>query len=257
MERFTTSSIDSELFQIENVADDNACFYRSISNGLLSIVPGNTTEEIIENINIRGFKDIEEVYENALWGVFGDEQDTMSRYLQKKAYEWNVKHKNDILDKNIGFTVADYIYNTHTIDISEYISRYKHFAGEIVKQKKDTGKTKKDGTKIYKIVEIGDRWGGYSEQLALSQVFKLPIIVYTSQKYDIKNNKLVTGKIRNNKPEKGVRFKLYQTSGLEFLDKSPPITLLWKKTNGYGHYMVLYKKNEKIQFNKMGDPYLK
>jgi glucan phosphoethanolaminetransferase (alkaline phosphatase superfamily) len=106
-------------------------------------------------------------------------------------------------------------------------------------------------------VEVDDRWGGYSEQLALSKFLKIPIIVYISQKYDRNHSKIITGKISNNKAEKGVRFKTYQSTGLEFMDTSPPITLLWKKSNGDGHYLALYKKNENILFNKMAVPYVK
>jgi hypothetical protein len=257
MEEFIADSIDPAFFQVENVANDNACFYRAVSNGLLSIIPGNTCSEIVENIDIRGFKDISEVYENALWGIYGDEQDDMAKYVQQKAYEWNISHSSDIVQKDIGFTIEDYITNTHLITMDEYKERYCHFAGEIAHTKIDTGKTNKNGEKVYREMEVGDRWGGYSEQLALSKFLKLPIIVYISQKYDIKNTKIITGKIRNNKPEKGVRFKTYQSTGLEFMDTSPPITLLWKKTYGDGHYMALYKTNEDILFNKMGEPYVK
>ena len=242
MDEFKQNSIDPSLFQIEDVADDNACFYRAVSNGLLYITLGDTADEIINNIDKRESKKIEYVYENALWGMFGDEQDIMAKYLQKKAYEWNIANKDSVIDKDIGFSVQDYIYNTHCIDIDEYKKRYFHFAGEIVHEKIHTGKKNKKGEIIYKEQEIGDRWGGYSEQLALSHDLQIPIIIYTSQKYDKKNKKIITGKIRNNKPEREVRFKEYQSTGLEYVNKSQPIYLLWKKTNGNGHYMALYKK---------------
>ena len=36
--KFKTDTIDPSIFQIEDVASDNACLYRSLANGLNSII---------------------------------------------------------------------------------------------------------------------------------------------------------------------------------------------------------------------------
>ena len=72
---------------------------------------------------------------------------------------------------------------------------------------------------------------------------KVPIIIFNSQKFIRKTSKNITGKIRNDRPEKGVRFKLMQIIGLQYINNKDPIFLLWKKHNGEGHFMSLYIKN--------------
>ena len=72
----------------------------------------------------------------------------------------------------------------------------------------------------------------------------MPICVYISLKYDKRLSKIVTGKIRNEKPEKGVRFRLSEIVGEDYLSEKPPLFILWRKTSVGPHYMALYPKNE-------------
>ena len=76
-----------------------------------------------------------------------------------------------------------------------------------------------------------NRWGGTPELVAISKLCKLPIIIYSSQKFCTYRKKIILGRIRNEKPEKGVRFKPLKIIGSEYLDNEnsrPPIFLLWK-----------------------------
>jgi hypothetical protein len=113
----------------------------------------------------------------------------------------------------------------HNLSLKQYIQIYKYNADEYIEN-------------------IQERWGGLLEQVALSEIFEIPIFIYTSQKYDINKNKIIIGKIQNNKAHKGVRFKLYQQVGLKYMNDKEPICLLWKDGRYGPHYMSLNLKDE-------------
>ena len=244
---FVKSTLDPTLFQIEDVANDNACFYRAFSNCLNYSSSSLSLNEIKDLKFYGNYKPIEEVYENALWGFYSERQDRLARYLQGKSYRWVAKNYSKQLEE-YGMDIGTMILLTHEIDIEEYLDRYKYFAGDIVVDEYDSGRVYKSGERKGEAVivkeELEDRWGGTPEQIALSEAYELPIIILTSQKYNSRNNKIITGKIRNNKPEKNVRLKLIQIIGKKYIGKKDPVFILWKKHNRQGHYMSLYIKNK-------------
>jgi hypothetical protein len=143
----------------------------------------------------------------------------LARYLQGKAYRWIKRNQTKYLSE-YGMDIGTMLLATHDIDIVTYLDRYKYFAGDLVVDVVDTGKIHKRGEKIgqpiIKEIPIEDRWGGSTEQIAFSEAYKLPIVILTSQKYDLRRKKIITGKIRNNKAEKGVRFKVFHVIGKNF-----------------------------------------
>lgn len=140
--------------------------------------------------------------------------------LQKSIYDWVQKNIDTYLSE-YEMDVKNLITITHDCDVDEYLERYNIFAG------------------IYD-EEIDDRWGGLIEQIAVSQIYNINISIYTSQKYDNKKKKIITGKIIKNKPEKNVRLRNIQN--IIFNDSNDTIYLLWKKYNKQGHYMSLLIK---------------
>lgn len=245
---FINSTLDPGLFQVEDVSNDNACFYRAFANNLNYSTPSMSLNDIKDLIEYGNYKPLEEVYQDSNWGFYSERQDRLARYLQGKSYRWVSTNYTNQLDE-YGMDIGTMIFLSHDIDIKTYLDRYKYFAGDLVVDEHDSGKTYKKGEKtgqpIINKVELEDRWGGTPEQIALSEAYKLPIIILTSQKYDVKKDKIITGKIRNDNPEKDVRFKLIQVIGKKYLEEKDPLFILWKKHNNQGHYMSLYIKNKK------------
>jgi hypothetical protein len=258
--QFQEQSISPKHFQIENVVGDNSCLYRSIANGLHYRTSAG--EEILDiNASRIHNKDYQEVYDKEGWGLSGKIQELYSRKLQQISHNWMKKNRYQKYPE-IGITYRDLVESVHEIPFEEYETRYSHFAGDEVYEIKDTGKIyqrgKRKGSKILHKIYMEERWGGLPEQLALSNYFQIPIIIYTSQKFDNHRKKVITGRIRNNKAEKGVRFKLYQIIGEKYLSQDiTPILLLWKKSVNGPHYMALYQKESSTRFNSRGIPFKK
>ena len=243
METFTKNSLDPSLFQVEDVESDNACFYRSLSNGIAFINPHlNKSLDYLttSNSKLKYYQEIDDFYASNDWGYNGNLQDTLARDLQQCSVDW-IATRGDMRaplpEDGPSISIGELITMVHGQTHSEYVENYQHFAGDLVIEEESDNE----------ISILEDRWGGYPEQLALTEHLKIPIIVLSSQKYDQRLGKLITGRIYRNKPIKGVRFKVYQTSGLQYLARtnSPVLYLLWKKTKNGDHYMALYPKNPK------------
>ncbi len=251
MNQFIQSSLSPDLFQVEDVESDNACFYRSLANALAFV--SKKIEQIpnLKNGSFHHYRHVDDFYADDNWGYNGENQEILARSLQESAVAWIKNKQNELapLPKNAPELTYEVLVNMiHEISISEYLENYSHFAGDLVVLDKtsihgDTDVDNIDNPEQFTILD--DRWGGFVEQLALSEYLKLPIVVLTAQKYDTRLKKIITGRIHRNKPIKGVRFKVYQTSGLEYLTRGRPVLyLLWKKTKNGDHYMSLYPKDQ-------------
>lgn len=248
MENFKKTRLYPDLFQIEDVEGDNACFYRSTANCLGQRTNKDTVDEIMTSFDFSRERDggWQQFYNHNDWGYSGEIQEMIARNLQEIAYQWVQDNPDRVLewkfsddstnsdahDNPLVINVKTLISLTHDIDYDEYIENYQHFAGDVVVQEV--------GKEVYLIPE---RWGGFVEQVALSHLFEIPIVVLIAQRYDERINKIVTGRISLNKAYKGVMFKTFQISGKEYLNKNSPIYLLWKKTKSGPHYMALYPKD--------------
>lgn len=229
MEDFINNTIEPNLFIIQDVLNDNSCLYRSIANTLSLRTENNMVINWNNPENILSDKNYD--YEGD-----GEDQEKMARELQEMAYTWVISNL-DLEYPSLGVSIIDMIYNCHEMSPDEYLEYYKFFAGDPVirKIKNNDGVT----TEI-----IPNRWGSILELHALSELYKIPICVYISLKYDFKNKKIITGKLRNEKPEKGVRFRLSEIVGEKWINEKPPLFILWRKTKCGPHYMALYPKSE-------------
>jgi len=240
---FLENTFDPDIFKIEDVENDNACFYRAVSNVINYSCPSDKISSLKKLDNYGCYKNIEQVLQNEDWGYSSDNQDKLSKYFQKKSYNW-IKNNFHIYLEEYGMNLETMCQITHEIDIKEYIDRYKYFAGDKIITKHDSGKVYKSGGKkgqpIITEIELEDRWGSTLEQIALSEIFKVSIIILSPQ--NLLHNKIITGKITNNKAEKGVRFKVMQIIGKSYLLEKHPIFILWKKQKNEGHYIALYLK---------------
>lgn len=241
--KFNSNTLDTNLFQVEDVVNDNACFYRAFANCLNYSSPNKSLHDVKDLKHFGKYKNLEETYQHPDWGYYSEKQDKLARYLQGKSYRWIKKNYSNQM-KEYGMDMGTMILLTHEIDIDVYLDRYKYFAGDIILESYDN--MEDNNVNENKEFEMEDRWGGMPEQVALSESYKIPIIILTSQKYDTRYKKIVNGKIRLNKPEKNVRFKVLQIYGKKYIGSRIPIFLLWKKKDRIGHYMSLYPKNENI-----------
>ena len=159
----------------------------------------------------------------------------LSKIIQNIAYEWIINN-SELYYEEYNLYIRDLINISHNLSLDEYIKIYKHYAEDYVEN-------------------YQERWGSLVETIALSEIFKIPIFIYTSQKYDKNRNKVIIGKIsNNNKAHKGVRFKLYQQIGLKYYSNhKKPICLLWKDGKYGAHYMSL-KLIDNYQLNENGIP---
>lgn len=266
MERFQQESIEPCHFQVEDVIGDNACFYRALANGLAYLSEGHTCDQVLKETDFNHCKSLEDFYDNDEWGFGGEEQDLLARELQERAYEWIAERPEDPVPvEGFEVSVSDLVEMIHNIPYETYVEIYQYFAGDLVIEEEEVEEEvgKKEGEKEGKRAtepQVGhtqkkrgdeaeftileNRWGGYVEQLALSQCFHLPIIVLCAQKYDERREKMISGTIRSNKPIRGVRFRVYQTSGMEYLERGAfPVFLLWRRSRqGGDHYMAIYPK---------------
>ena len=242
-ESFINHTKPYTTFFIENVANDDACFYRSIANQLFYQSRYEKANIILSKNNILNTKSFDSVSTNKLWGYDGKEQTKMAKILQQTARRFIYKNHTTRIHE-LGITVSNLVTTTHTLQsmkfyypgwklIDIYNEVYKTFAGTKVFLKYTTSQK-----------PLLERWGGAPEQWALSHYLKIPIIVYHLQKYNKKNNKIQQGRYRNNKAYKNTRFKVYQIFGQEYFKTTIPLTILFMKTQKGNHYLSLYENHE-------------
>ena len=141
-----------------------------------------------------------------------------SKVIQSKAVKWIIDNKDAHLNSFYS-NVEQLVLNTHELeDFDEYIERYKTYSG-------------KENLKE-------DRWGGIPELIALSNIYKIDVNIYGVQSFDKKRNKIIKGRIINNKLNKSTRFKLLYSSRQEY---KTHIDILWTSKNDIEHFDSLVK----------------
>ena len=180
MDDFIQETIMPDLSTIQDVENDNACFYRSIANGLYYGSPYKSIKHILSMKNWGKVKNIEEV-SNA-YGKISDKQSSLARELQKKILMFVKNNKNLIVPILGDILLKDAIMMIHGLTWEEYVSYYEIYAGDIdpnlLKLEEDT-----------ELLYI-DRWGSILEQWITSKILQVSIIVFNSQKWDNKYNKI-------------------------------------------------------------------
>lgn len=141
-----------------------------------------------------------------------------SKVIQSKAVNWIINNKDTYL--NSFYSTVEYlVLNTHNLDnFDQYIERYKSYSG-------------KENLKE-------DSWGGLPEIIALSNIYKIDINVYGIQSFNIKKQKIIKGRITNNKPNKSTRYKLLYSSRNDY---NTSIDILWTNKNNIEHFDSLIK----------------
>ena len=202
---FHRDRLDTSYFELEDVYNDNACFYRAVSNGIRYFHDQDPTKTYNDN-----FK----------------EQTSLVKELQMIIIQWLRNNPNYIIPyhNDMELDVKTLINVVHNISYHEYIELYSYFAGTYIQ-------------------DLPHRWGSFCEQSIISEIFKIPIVVMTLEKLD-KNNNIISGRIwQGKKPYKNTKYKILQISGKQYIDKlnKDPIFLLWRKNKeGEEHYMALY-----------------
>ena len=70
VDNFKLNTVDPLQFMVEDVIDDNACFYRVLANGLFYNSPYNTAEEILDHIGEWELSK-DDIIDAPEWGYFG------------------------------------------------------------------------------------------------------------------------------------------------------------------------------------------
>jgi len=219
--------IDLSGVIIEDVEDDNACFWRSIATTLHYNFKGKNLEELLEKVDQNGV-DKNEVYPKEEWGYYCKNVKETAREIQKRCLEYIIENKDEKIDES-ELTIEEMIPLYHDCDFYEYIERYQIFSGEEDEM-------------------IDNRWGSILECKIISIIFNVNIQIYNSQK--IIKDKITNGKIlldvlnknkhhRLMKPERGVYLKkTAYISAKEYTENT--LNILWRKSYGMGHYMAIY-----------------
>lgn len=229
MNEFNHQTIDPSLFTISDVICDNACFYRAIANYIYYATPHDNLTNIKRFYSWGNTKSVEKV--NSKMGQYSKIQNNLAEFIQRKIVDYVEKHKDSILPQT-GMSIENSIALIHELTLDEYLLYYDVFAGDI-----DLNQC--IGSEEFHI----NRWGSIIEQYVISKIIGCPIIVFNTQRFDTRNNKIVNGKIRNNKAEKGVRLRVSAIIGESYMMKKMPIFLIWREYLNNGHYMVCYPKD--------------
>ena len=227
---FNLTTIDPELFKIQDVIGDNACLYRALANYVYFATPNKSIRQVLKFNDWGNVKNIDDVTREL--GVYSDTQNSIAREIQDLIVNYIADHPDDKIPQVADMTIENAIPVIHGISWEEYLAYYSDFAGSA----DIMAEIDNDGYSI-------DRWGSTIEQFAISKIIECPVIVFNTQRWDNKYKKIVNGKIVNNKAQKDVRLKPTIVIGNEYIGKKMPIYLIWREYKNNGHYLVLYPKN--------------
>jgi len=210
---FLHETMHRDCFKIINVEGDNKCFYRSVINNMLHFSDANKIKNPSDFIkrkrfhfqnNIEDFPFVSDpFFEKAL------------HLLESKTISWLNTHRNDIYP-DLGLKISELIEITHEIPLDQYVRRD---------------------------FEECPIWGGLPEQIAISNIYNVPVYIYRSVKYNKKTNRICEGIIKGDMPNRDARFQQIQRI-LPYGGETPSIysfCLLWKKGRDHNdHYMSLF-----------------
>ena len=215
-ESFLDNTIDFDLFKINNVEGDNKCFYRSV---ILSLLFNSDLKHLKEPYNMvlkKTFRTYNIIQDFEAIKFDQEYRDRAIYNLENRVISWISKNRHNT-DNPVGLSMTDIIQMTHNIDIDSYIKRdYDEFP----------------------------IWGGLPEQIAVANIYKTPIYIFRSVRFNKKKNRIGEGIILGEKPNKDSRLQLVQQINPN-QSINRPIYLLWKHySNGDDHYMALLPKGQ-------------
>jgi len=221
---YINSTFDNNIFQCDDVIGDNKCFYRSIVNMLLwrsNLDKLNSAKKLISSNKFRTLNNYSMIYDESYSPYLEKYNDGFEfqteavTHLENRIIKWVDKNKNNKYEP-FGSYIYDIVRMTHDISIEEYINRE---------------------------LKTSDLWGGLIEQIAIANIYKCPIIIFRPTTYNFRSNKINEGIIKDNLPNKNVRFQITQILHCN-KETNLPLYLLWKRYgNGIDHYMSLYIKD--------------
>ena len=213
---FVNETIPPDCFKIINVAGDNKCFYRSVLNNMVHFSNVNQIKNPYDFVkrkrfnvrnNITDFPFVSDnFYEKALLS------------LESRTICWLNTHRNDIYPE-LGLKISEMIEMTHEIPFEQYVRR---------------------DFQEYPI------WGGLPEQIAVSNLYSVPICIYRPVRFNKKTKRICEGIIKLDVPNKDVRFQQVQcivpyTGSMQSKGQVIPFCLLWKHgSDKNDHYMSLF-----------------
>lgn len=151
---FINNSVSGQKFVVQNVAEDNACFFRSVANGLFHMTdaPGTSGGDIFYSIgNWKESPTATQTKSNREWGYCGSQQTYLARKLQQIARQWILKNANETVTHIPEYQVVDLVRLIHGINFTDndtvmafYDLCYSKFAGDERKKLKLVKKTELD-----------------------------------------------------------------------------------------------------------------
>lgn len=218
-ETFIKETVHNDCFKIINVEGDNKCFYHAILNNMLHCSNVDQIKNPVDFIKRKSFR----VRNNIEDFPFVSNQfcESARMGLEARTVAWLNSHRNDIYPE-LGLKISELIEMTHEIPFEHYIRR---------------------DFDEYPI------WGGLPEQVAIANLYQVPISIYRPVRYNKKTKKICEGIIKIDVPNKDVRFQQVQVIkpfgalAMPTTTKGHPIQfrLLWKRySDGNDHYMSLF-----------------
>lgn len=189
---FDNKTVDPSDFDIYDIMPDGACLFRAIAQGLAQkltkLAGSNTLNKLLLYCNEVSSKITSYSKHYSPKMLNADTETNVARYLQKVAVEWLCANAEKDIVKGTGHTIKDSVLETHELEsMEEYQDLYSIFAGEpdfiMVKTDKRYKTGVMAGQSVFKREYIGDRWGAYPEQYAISQIFGIRIVVYVPRRY--------------------------------------------------------------------------
>ena len=135
-----------------------------------------------------------------------------TKVIQAKAVNWIINNKQTYISL-FHMYLEDYVLYNHELDsFDEYITNYKIYSKNNY-----------------------NSWGGIPEILALSEIYKININIYTGNSFDKKNNILTNSSLKNNKPKRDFRYILLFSTSHEY---DININVLYIKNNVDGDHFI-------------------
>ena len=244
--QFNIDTLPYSKFHIEDVAPDNACFFRACANQY-NFRYGEHHDSDDELFNT----DPSKVIGDTSWSYCGNLQTYLAREFQEYVRDYICSNPDDTF-MDTGLSISNFISLTHGIEgdtpedvVRKYSRRYKHFAGDIIDYDEDieTDDENDDDNK-YNCGwnHIGDRWGSSLEAYALSKDLNVNVNIYTLQEIDTDTGEIMLAQVKYGdriklSNETNARFRLIQSFKEE--ECNPTFHLLYD-CNPPQHYMSLY-----------------
>ena len=85
MEQFMTTTINPNIFQIEDVDGDNACLYRALANSLHYRTKKDSTNYLSSKDKVYN-NNIKDIYQHKDWSKSGKQQEQLLVIFKKKYF---------------------------------------------------------------------------------------------------------------------------------------------------------------------------